>query len=69
MNNGLRSDPQLIERWDAIVEPGWEVSESAFRRLHDYVWAKRNVLNCAVPLARARQLADFHMPVGCPDPV
>ena len=64
MNNSLRSDPQLMERWDAIVEPDWEVNESAFRRFHAGVGAKRNVLNCAVPLARARQLTDFQMPAN-----
>ena len=62
MNNGMLLDPQLKQRWDTVVEPDWEVNESAFRRFYAGAGAKRNVLNCAVPLARARQLTDFQMP-------
>ena len=48
-------------RWDAITEPGGEVTKRAFAR---FLGSNRRVLNCAVPLARARQLTEFPMPVN-----
>ena len=37
------------QRWDVIVEPDWEVTETAFSRFYDGYGSNRNVLNCAVP--------------------
>ena len=64
MNDNLLADPQIKKRWDAIVEPDWEENQRVFSRFYAGNGANRNVLNCAVPLARARQLTDFQMPAG-----
>ena len=64
MNDNLLADPQIKKRWDAIVEPDWEENQRVFSRFCAGNGANRNVLNCAVPLARARQLTDFQMPAG-----
>jgi hypothetical protein len=59
------SQPRMLsERWNAIVEPGHQVTEATFSRFQAAHGPSRNVLNCAVPLGRARQLADFTLPVG-----
>jgi hypothetical protein len=51
----------LEQRWRAISEPGWEITERAFSRYHEVHGNVRNVLNCAIPKARAQQLTDFQM--------
>ena len=51
---------EFRHRWDAISEPGWELNELVFA---NHVSNSR-VLNCAVPVARARALTDFALPTG-----
>lgn len=60
MNHPL-NDAKLRERWNAIVEPASGYNQEAFRRF-DERHGHRAVLNCAVPLARAKSLTDFAMP-------
>ena len=63
MNNIILPNQEAKQRWGAIVEPGWEDNERAFSRFYDGYGPNRNVLNCAIPLARARHLTEFQMPV------
>lgn len=49
-------------QWDAMFEPGSEVNAEMFSRFYSVYGSKRNVMNCAVPLARAQQLTNFKMP-------
>ena len=61
--NSIFSSEEANQRWNTIVEPGHKVTETSFSRFYDVYRSGRNVLNCAVPVARARQLTDFPMPV------
>lgn len=65
--NPLRSEnfsPELKNRWDSLIEPDWARNQEIFQGLHKRLGHRRNVLNCAVPLARAKELTDFRMPEG-----
>ena len=66
MTNQLKhsdlEDPQMNSRWEAVREPAWECNQTAFTQFHLRHGYRRNVLNCAVPLARAKSLTDFTMP-------
>lgn len=52
------------DKWDVLQEVGFEQTNTAFDAFYDVYGTSRNVLNCAVPLSRARQLTDFEMPPG-----
>ena len=60
--NSIFPGEETKQRWNTIVEPGHKVTETSFSRFYDVYRSGRNVLNCAVPVARARQLTDFPMP-------
>lgn len=63
-NDQVNAECQMKQRWNLIVEPGHQATEAAFSRLRSVSGSNRRVLNCAVPLGRARQLTDFTMPPG-----
>jgi len=54
----------LLERWDTITLPGDEHTENAFSKYLHVFGKQRNVLNCAIPIARAKTLTDFQLPEG-----
>ena len=54
----------LKTKWEIAREPGSETTATAFAKFYDAQGASRKILNCAVPLSRARQLTDFQMPEG-----
>jgi hypothetical protein len=54
----------MAERWDAIREPGAEFTTQAFTDFESCHGGRRTVLNCAIPLARAKRLTDFQFPAG-----
>jgi hypothetical protein len=58
------NDSRLRTRWDAITEPGWEVNQTTFRNFNRRHEHRREVLNCAIPMARAEQLTDFQLPAN-----
>lgn len=54
----------MAERWAAISEPG---SEPTIQAAADFVRKhgnRRTVLNCAIPLARAKELTDIEFPAA-----
>jgi hypothetical protein len=51
-------------RWEAVAEPAWECNQAVFRDFFQRHGHRRNVLNCAIPMARAKVLTDFTMPQG-----
>jgi hypothetical protein len=57
-------NPQMKHRWDGVREPAWECNQKVFADFHRQHGYRRNVLNCAIPLARAKALTDFTMPEG-----
>jgi hypothetical protein len=59
---------KMRERWDALVEPAWEINQKTFGEFRHRFGHQRNVLNCAVPLARAKTLTDFALRTGSPRP-
>ena len=62
--NALLLDPTSKERWASTREPGHEITERAAESFLQTNGQNRNVLNCAIPLARAMHLTDFNYPVG-----
>ena len=54
----------MKDRWEAVAEPAWECNQAAFQDFFRRHGHRRNVLNCAIPLARAKALTDFTMPQG-----
>ena len=60
----LERDKPLLERWNTITLPGGEHTENAFSKYLQVFGKQRNVLNCAIPLARAKTLTDFQLPEG-----
>ena len=60
----LERDKPLLERWDTITLPGDEHTENAFSKHLQVFGKQRQVLNCAIPLARAKTLTDFQLPEG-----
>jgi hypothetical protein len=60
----LERDKPLLERWDTITLPGDEHTENAFSKYLQVFGKQRQVLNCAIPLARAKTLTDFQLPEG-----
>jgi hypothetical protein len=54
----------MAERWDAVSEPCSELTTQAFTDFESCHEGRRTVLNCAIPLARAKQLTDFQFPSG-----
>ena len=58
----LERDKPLLERWDTITLPGDEHTENAFSKYLQVFGKQRQVLNCAIPLARAKTLTDFQLP-------
>ena len=62
--NELERDKSLLGRWDAIALPGAEHTENAFSKYLQIFGKQRNVLNCAIPLTRAKSLTDFQLPDG-----
>jgi hypothetical protein len=62
LNHSELDDPQMNSRWDAVREPAWECNQDVFAEFHRRHGYRRNVLNCAIPLARAKTLTDFTMP-------
>ena len=61
-NHPELDDPQLNARWNAVCEPAWECNQAAFAEFERRHGHRRNVLNCAIPLARAKVLTDFAIP-------
>lgn len=54
----------MNSRWEAVAEPAWECNQAVFADFHRRNGYRRSVLNCAIPLARAKGLTDFTMPAG-----
>jgi len=63
-NNELDQNKQLLESWEFDESPGSEQTENVFSKFLQVHGKQRNVLNCAVPLARAKTLTDFEFPPG-----
>jgi hypothetical protein len=63
-HNELEANKPLKERWDSLALPGAEFTEEALSRFIQVHGLQRNVLNCAVPLARAHALTSFEFPPG-----
>ncbi|MGA2176347.1 MAG: hypothetical protein ABSH38_15325 [Verrucomicrobiota bacterium] len=59
-----QQNEKLPERWDAISLPGAEHTENAFSKCLQVLGKNRQVLNCAIPLTRAKTLTDFQLPDG-----
>jgi hypothetical protein len=64
LNHSELDDPQMNSRWDAVREPAWECNQDVFAEFHRRHGYRRNVLNWAIPFARAKTLTDFTMPQG-----
>ncbi len=60
--NSLFTKQEDEHRWNAIAEPDHEVTQRTFWRFHRGQGSSRRVLNCAVPVSRARELTQFTMP-------
>jgi hypothetical protein len=54
----------MSERWDAVREPCSELTTQIFSNFTHRQDPRRTVLNCAIPLTRAKQLTDFAFPSG-----
>ncbi len=54
----------LRERWDAMSLPGGEHTENALSEFLQGPRRTNRVLNCAIPLTRAKALTDFSLPEG-----
>lgn len=54
----------LGERWSGVSEPDWHVNQEIFKQFHEHAGYRRAVLNCAIPLPRAKALTDFEFPAG-----
>ena len=68
-NSGWRQatdplDSELQARWEAVALPGSEHTEKALSEFLQSPWRTSRVLNCAIPLARAKALSDFSLPDG-----
>ena len=63
-HNELAQDKQLLGQWEAISLPGHEHTSKAFSEYLQVFGRQHNVLNCAIPLARAKSLTDFKLPAG-----
>lgn len=59
----LEQNPELKRRWDLTGNPGGEHTETALAVLLRQRTG-RKVLNCAIPLTRAKSLTDFELPEG-----
>jgi hypothetical protein len=57
-------DAGLRERWNATALPGSEHTENALSEFLRGPLRTSRVLNCAIPLARAKALTDFSLPDG-----
>jgi len=57
-------DFTMNNRWAAVAEPAWECNQAVFQDFFQRRGHRRNVLNCAIPSARAKVLTDFTMPEG-----
>jgi len=57
-------DRKLQESWDSIALPGGEHTEGAFSKFLQVFGKQRNVLNCAIPLTRAKTFTDLQLPGG-----
>jgi hypothetical protein len=57
-------DRKLQESWDSIALPGGEHTEGAFSKFLQVFGKQRNVLNCAIPLTRAKTFTDMQLPGG-----
>ncbi len=62
--NELEQNRQLSERWEALSLPGDSHTSTAFSSYLQVFSKQRNVLNCAIPLPRAKALTDFALPDG-----
>jgi hypothetical protein len=62
--NELEQNRQLSERWEALSLPGDSHTSTAFSSYLQVFSKQRNVLNCAIPLPRAKALTDFELPDG-----
>jgi len=62
--NELDQNKQLLERWETIAIPGGEHTERAFAKYLQTFGRRKVVLNCAIPLTRAKTLTDFQLPAG-----
>ena len=54
----------MQESWDSIALPGGEHTEGAFSKFLQVFGKQRNVLNCAIPLTRAKTFTDLQLPGG-----
>jgi len=64
LNASERKAFPMADRWEAVAEPAWECNQAVFRDFFQRHGHRRNVLNCAIPSARAKALTDFTMPEG-----
>jgi hypothetical protein len=51
-------------RWADLAEWGWQGTQWAFEDFERNAGRGRNVLNCAIPMARAYNLTNFELPAG-----
>ncbi len=63
-HNELEQNKGLVHRWAALANPGDHHTERAFSKFLQVNGKQRKVLNCAIPLARAKTLTDFQLPPG-----
>jgi len=64
LNASERKAFPMADRWEAVAEPARECNQAVFRDFFQRHGHRRNVLNCAIPSARAKALTDFTMPEG-----
>ena len=64
LNHQDLEDPIMNSRWEAVAEPAWECNQAVFADFYRNHGHRRNVLNCAIPISRAKALTDFTMPEG-----
>jgi len=63
MNRELENG-ELRQRWDAVAEPAYQINDSVFGQFLGNARATRQVLNCATPVTRGKNLTDFAYPSG-----
>jgi hypothetical protein len=55
MNTEL-TDPELLDQWESVAEPAHQLSQATFEQFARKRQTSRSVLNCAIPMARAKAL-------------
>ena len=56
------NDLELRGRWESLAEPAYEINDEVLQEFLQCHAPNRELLNCAVPATRARNLTDFQYP-------